>query len=118
MIGIWLLPWTVLFLNEGEMGLAFDGSASRVDADFKKMPFFGIFPNTVRTENALQMALIRRLDFPCDFSPTFQLRNRGSASWALYKNSRFFFQPCPGAFAFPDRGLPAFGNPAHRTRRV
>jgi hypothetical protein len=53
------------------MGLAFDGSASRFDTVFKKMPDLAIFPNTVEVENALQMALIRRLDFPCDFNPTF-----------------------------------------------
>jgi hypothetical protein len=54
------------------MGLAFDGSASRVGVVFKKMPDLAIFPNTARVENALQMALIHRLEFPCDFNPTFQ----------------------------------------------
>jgi len=52
--------------------LAFDGSASRFGTVFKKMPVFAIFPNTVWVGNALQMALIRRLDFPCDFNPKFQ----------------------------------------------
>jgi hypothetical protein len=98
--------------------LAFDGSASRVGAGFKKMPDFGIFPNTVRIENALQMALIHRLDFPCDFNPHSSKFEAGEAQAGRTTRTADFFQPCPGALAIPVRGLLGPGSPAHRTRRI